>query len=76
MVILRAQEIELGESLRQSLVGKGTLIFPTLSKDSRLGEVVLMCVNQIIELCFCISFSIDSVCYGIRDIPNVIEKSG
>ncbi|QCD87322.1 hypothetical protein DEO72_LG3g1856 [Vigna unguiculata] len=35
MVILRAQEIELGESLRQSLVGKGTLIFPTLSKDSR-----------------------------------------
>jgi len=48
-------------------VGKGTLIFPTLSKDSRLGEVVLMCVNQIIKLCLCVSFLIDSVCYGIRD---------
>jgi len=76
VVIWSAQEVELGESLRQSLVGKGKLIFPTLSKDSKLEEVVLICVNQIIELCFCVSFSIDSICYGIRDIPDVIEKLG
>jgi len=47
-------------------VNKGTLIFPILSKDSRLGEVYTLCINRMcfnFRLCY---FQLMFVCWEFR----------
>jgi len=71
---LGAQEAELGERLRQSTIEqKGTLFSSQiLIKDSRLGEVVHVCVKLNVLWLFLLAFSIGSYmleisCYVLWD---------